>query len=261
MNTSELSSAKLAEILDEISSYNVDLEVDPTLPHLGTNYLQRTLSQCRNYMNRVMHYMQIVKMHERNLRISLKTAEMDFDLKISEKLADDPIVRKQPSIDDRKALAMTMLRDEHQAVGGIRAELLDTEETSKLLKSKYDHLKGTAADIKMQRNLVKDDMMLRMGGDDGFNKPVVNQDRTIPNGMRAPVTPNVIDPKDLLDPDKRPEELPEPVDAVHAKLIAQFFGNSTRDGSGMAPQNPQPDSVGSGEPKSEIKSISYEDLL
>lgn len=250
--SSGLNTEKLAEILDEVSQYNVDLEVDPTLPHLGTNYLQKTLSQCRNYMNRVMHYMQLVKMHERQLRISLKTAETDFEFKISEKLADDPIVRKQPSIDDRKALAMTMLKDEHQIIGAVKAELLDVEETSKLLKSKYDHLRGTASDIKMQRNLVKDDMMLRMGGEEGFNKPVINQDRTVPNGLRAPVTTNVIDPKDLLDPSKRPENLPEPVDAVHAKLIADFFGNK---GSESKLQNTNEEQA------DPIKSISYDDLL
>jgi hypothetical protein len=253
LNPNDLSPQKLAEILDEVSGYNVDLEVDPTQPHLGTNYLHKVLSQCRNLMNRTMHYMQVVKIYERQLRISLKTAETDFDFKISEKLADDPIVRKQPSIDDRKALAMTMLKEEHQSIGEIKATLLDVEETSKLIKSKYDHLRGTASDIKMQRNLVKDDVMIRMGGEEGFSKPVVNQDRTVPNGMRAPVISDNLDPRDLLDPSKRPESMPEPVDAIHAKMIADFFNSSPAESIKPVKVDMDPDDS--------IKSISYDDLL
>jgi hypothetical protein len=250
----QLTPEKLSQILDEVGSYEINLEVDPTLPHLGNAYLQKAISTCRNYMNRVNYYMQMVKMQERTLRTALKTAELDFDMKISEKLADDALVRKQPSIEDRKALAMTMLRTEHELVATIKSDLQDIEETGKLLKMKYDHLKGTVADIKMQRSLVKDDAIIRMGGEDGYSRPVINQNGTVPNGMRAPVTADPIDPKDLLDPNKRPEHMPEPLDNAHAQMIANFFKSTP-----THPNAPSP-KPGNDE-ENEVKSISYEDLL
>jgi len=221
----ELTQEKLGDMLEEIGSYEVVLEPDPTQPHLGTKYLQKALSDCRNYMNRVQYYLSQVKMHERLLRTKLKLAESDFELKIAEKLADDVLVRKQSSIEDRKALAMTMLRDEHTYIATLRSELIDTEDTAKLIKAKYDHLKGTVADIKMQRSLVRDDAMIRMEGAGGFDKPVVNQDRSIPSGMRAPVNKDDLNPTDLLSGAKRPDYIPEPVDTQHAQMIADFFNS------------------------------------
>lgn len=256
---SALDHQKIAEILEEVGSFEITLEEDPTQPHLGNAYLQKMVSQCRNMMNRTMHYIQQLKIHERSLRIQLNTAELDFNMKVSEKLADDVLVRKQPSIEDRKALAMTMLREEHETLARIKSELTDIEETTKLLKSKYDHLKGTAADIKMQRSIVKDDAMLRMNGEDGFDKPSINPDRSIPDGMRAPVTFDRLDPKDLLDPNKRPEHIPEPVDSVHAQMIADFFKSSNHGPYTAKPKIKEPENRQ--EKDEQVKTVSYEDLL
>lgn len=246
----EFSRDKLQQILDEVSNYSVELEADPTLPHLGTQYLQKVVSECRNYMNRVMHYMQIIKIQEKNVKIKLKAAELDLDRKQAEKLADDSLVRKQPSIEDRKALAMTMLAEEYQYIAELKADLLDIEETSKLLKVKYDHLRGTSQDIKTQRSLVKDDALIRMGGGEGYSKPQINQDRSVPNGMRAPVITDDLNPVDLLDPSRRPEDLPEPKDAVHAQMISDFFASP-----GVTSVPP------SSNEEEPIKSINYDDLI
>ena len=247
----EFNRSKLASILDEVSQYSVELEPDPTLPNLGNMYLQRVVSECRNFMNRVMHYMQLIKVQEKNYKIRLKAIELDIDRKMAEKLADDALVRKQPSIEDRKALAMTMLSDEYENLAQTRADLLDIEETWKLLKVKYDHLRGTSQDIKMQRSLVKDDAMLRLSGQEGYSKPQINQDKTVPNGMRAPVTADDLNPVDLLDPDKRPEELPTPKDIVHAQMISDFFSSSAK------PIQDRP----AEKSEEKVASLSYEDLL
>lgn len=240
---------RLQQILDEVSEYSVDLEPDPTLPHLGTKYLQKVISDCRNYMNRVMHYIQLIKIQEKNTRIQLKASELDLERKMAEKLSDDALVRKQPSIEDRKALAATMLSEENLLIAQLKADLLDIEETAKLIKIKYDHLRGTSQDIKSQRSLVKDDMMARLGGDNGFEKPTVNQDRSVPNGMTAPVTTDDLNPIDILDPNRRAEDLPIPKDSVHAQMIHDFY-------SGQSSQK-----FDLSKPSEEIKSINYTELL
>src|SRR5271157_5300473 len=99
--TENYNKESLDQILIEIAEYQVELKEDPTLPELGTKYLQRILAQCRNYLNRTQYYYQMVKRIERELKVNLKMTELDLEFKIKEKLADDVLVRKEPSIEDR----------------------------------------------------------------------------------------------------------------------------------------------------------------
>jgi hypothetical protein len=219
----DLTLEKIDQILEEISGYEVKLEEDPTLPELGNKYLQRILSQCRQYLNRVQYYLQLAKRTEKSLRSQVREYELDLDLKTNNLLADDQIVRKQPSIEDRKALAASQLIDEHENLAKLRVFLLNVEEGSKIIKHKYDHLRATNQDIRLQRNMVRDDIG---PGDDGYQPPTKDRDGSVLGGLPPVVRSRIIDPKDILDPDKRPADLPEPVDAVHAQQIAEFYSRS-----------------------------------
>ncbi len=219
----ELTKEQMDQMLEEVAGYAVKLEEDPTLPQFGTKYLQRVLAQCRNYTNRVQHYLQLCMRTERSLLTEIKQAELDFDFKIKEKLADDAIVRQQRSIDDRRALAENLLKPESDNLKELQVKLIDVQETVKLLKFKYSDLQRTSGDIKMQRRIIRDDKELQLGGEEGFGKPQTNQDRSVPNGMPAPVPLEPLGPKDILDPAKRPDDLPEPVDEAHAQQISEFL--------------------------------------
>ena len=212
----------MESILDEIAGYAIDLEEDPTRPGLGLPYILQILAKCRTYSNRVQFYMQKVKRYENRLRADIKTYELDLDFKMKMKLADDALVRKQPSIEDRKALASTMLSDEFHNLAELQVTLQDVEETFKLIKSKHLELQRTSNDIKTQRNIVKDNMLAILGGGDGYSNPQVNQDGTIPNGLTQPVTSR-IDPSDILDDTKRPEDMIKPLDAAHAQMLADYY--------------------------------------
>jgi hypothetical protein len=213
----------LDRILEEISKYEIELDEDPTQPHLKQAYLQQIVAQCRRYQNRVHYYLTTVKRYESSLRRNIKQNELDFDLKINERLADDSIVRQGPSIEDRKARAIMMLKTEHDILAELKVALLDAEEYYKIIKSKYDQLRQTAADIRLQRALVRDDIMERIGGGSGYTKPQANQDGTIEGGLPPVVKTKAIEPKDLFDPIKRPDDMPEPIDAKHAQLMAEFL--------------------------------------
>jgi hypothetical protein len=241
---------RLNSILEEISKYEVSLEEDPTLPHLGNRYLQKVVSQCRGYLNRVTYYYQEISREERRLKTELKAAELDLEFKTREKLADDPMVRKQPSISDREALAATMLKDEHDSVAALRVELMDVQESLKLIKFKHQELGRTSQDIKLQRMIVKDDAVMRMNGEEGYDKPQVNQDRSVPNGMPAPVLADDLNPTDLLNPDTRPSYIPAPIDTSHAKLIADFYAQPVVTAKYDFQNDDEP-----------VKSVSYEDLI
>jgi len=223
---SKLDNTKLKLILEEISRYEVDLVSDPTLPQYGNKYIQECLAKCRAYLNRVQFYFQMTKTFEKNIKTELKLAELDYDLKLSQKLADDEFVRRQPSIEDRKALASSMLKEEITHIAELKVSLLDVEETVKIIKMKYDHLKGTSQDVKLQRNLVKDDNVNKWSTGSGYEPPDYTS-VTSPFWVASPVAISRIDPKDILDPTKRPEDFPDPVDETHASQIAEFYSRHT----------------------------------
>lgn len=215
---------KLAEILEEIAGFEVELADDPTLPSLGTKYLNGRIALCRRYLNRVIYYMQMIGKQVKDLNIEVRQMELDLDLKMAQKLTDDPSVKRGPSIEDRKALATTLLKEENDSLKTLRLELLDVIETMKIVRMKHQDLIRTNVDIRSQRQLIKDDMDAQLSGRDGYGRPQTKKDGSVPNGMPPPVSEK-IDPQDLLDPNKRPEDMPEPVDMMHAQQIADFFNS------------------------------------
>lgn len=219
----DLSRIKLDQILDEIAGFEVKLEDDPTKPQFGAKYLQESIAKCRSYLNRVQYYLQIVKKRERDLRIEVKQTELDFEFKMQDKLANDAIVRQQPSEGVKKAVATAFLKDEHERIAQLKVELMDVQETAKIIKMKYDDLQKTNQDIKFQRQLVKDDRLAQASGEGGYTSSNVDEKGRYQHGLTPPVTQSKIDPTDLLDPDKRPDDLPAPVSKVHAEAIADFL--------------------------------------
>ncbi|HEY8098617.1 MAG TPA: hypothetical protein VIE65_21335 [Methylobacter sp.] len=249
---------KLETILEEIANLSVDLVEDPTLPDFGYRYLQSRLARCREYLNRVQLYLQITRRYEKNLRAALKNCEVNFELKVMEKLADDTIVRAQSSIEDRKALATTQLREEFMAMNGLKIDLLNLEETIKIIKAKYDDLKATSFDVRLQRQMVKDDKDFHQLGDPDAQG--TRQNGMVPEGMPPMVKPKIIEAQDLLDPERRPDDLPEPVSPSHAIQIASFLNSHPISEQKKPVSPPAPDS----EPKDStppVVSMSYEDLL
>jgi hypothetical protein len=216
---------QLSSILDEIAGFEVELAEDPTVPTLGVKYLNERVAVCRKYLNRVIYYVQTVGKQVKNLNVEVRHMELDLELKMAQKLADDVLVKKQPSIDDRKALATMLLKEENDNLAVLRLELLDAFETLKIIKMKHQDLVRTNGDIKSQRQLVKDDMESRLSGGPGYDPPQTKQDKSVPDGMPPPIVPGKIDPQDLLDPAKRPDDMPEPVDEMHAAMISDFFGS------------------------------------
>lgn len=248
----------LDRILDEVAGYQINLAPDPTLPELGSRYLNDVLAKCRNFTNRTMHYLQLLKRQERDLRMEMKLLESDLEFKLKEKLADDPVVRGQPSIEDRVAVATVALKEEHHELAKTKADLLETEETVKLVKTRLDNLRQTNFDIKLQRQIVKDDKVGWDGGEGGYSPPARNKDRTVADGMQAPVR-STLDPEDLLDPSRRPADMPVPVDSVHAAQIAEFFNGRDdlgTEGPGTPDVAPEP-----APPAAMAPRFSYDDLL
>lgn len=248
--------ASIDRTLTEVSNFGVELEADPTQAHLGTKYLHEVIAKCRNQLNRAHYYLQQMRMFEKGLRLKSRERELDLDMKMRGLLADDPIVRKQPSIDDRKALASSMLSAEHEDMAGLRLAQLEIENSVKLVKSAYDHLQRTSQDIRLQRQLVRDDRDIENGGSGGgLQRPSPKPDGTLPDGEAPIATDPLPDPKDLLI-GREADDMPKPVNDSHARLIQDFMSSHP-----VAPVKPvEPSKV---EPVQDrpITRISYEDLM
>lgn len=216
----ELSKDKLDQILEELAGYEVGIEEDPTLPELRNKYINKILSQCRGYLNRTQYYLGLVKKSERTLKTEVKELELDIDFKGKQILVKDEEVRRMPNIKDREALVISKLHLEYEILNRKKIDLLDLEETAKIIKHKYEHLKGVNLDIKLQRQIVKEDLLGAQDGG-GYLPPHRQEGKPVPDGM--PPIVSVINPLDLLDPNSRPEEIPEPVDRIHASQISAFY--------------------------------------
>lgn len=236
---------QLDKILEEVSAFQIELEPDPTLPHLGGTYLRELVSKCRNYSNRVQHYMRQVAIQTRELSRELKIKQLDLEMKTQELLAEDERVRRQSNIKDREAMAAGLLKQEHLERDALQVAISDLMEVQKILRSSHRELAGTNQDIKSMRQMVKDD---RDG--DGYTAPHRNQDRTVPGGLPGVVRAHKIDPKDLLDPETRPADIAAPVDEAHARMMTDFLNDAPAD---AVPAQAEEDAP--------IKSINYDDLL
>lgn len=227
---------KLEAILEEIAGLSITLEEDPTLPDLGYRYLQSRLAKCRDYLNRTQYYHQITRRYQKNLQSRIRHCELDLDFKVMEKLADDGLVRRERSIEDRKALAMSMMKEEYQELSILKVELLNLEETVKLVKLKYDDLSRTNNDVKLQRQMVRDDRNSELG--EGYSPPQASQNKTVGGGLPPAVRAKKIDPTEILDPNRRPDDIPQPINQSHARQIASFF-------NGLPAQKPLSEAIGS----------------
>lgn len=196
MRTKKISPEKLDEILNQIALFSIDLVEDPTLPEYGARYITKVSALCRNYQNRVQTYMQEVKRAEISLKKEIKVLEADVDMKTAELLAKDDVVKRQSSIEDRKALAYSILSNEHKSLTDARIELQDVEESYKILKMRYDQLKLTSNDIKAQRLAVKDEIELTRDGGGGSSKAARSGgviERGIPPIVRTHDNPSIFE--------------------------------------------------------------------
>lgn len=255
-----MSEQSIDRALNEVSSLGVELEADPTQPHLGTKYLQEVLAKCRQHLNRAHIYLQQLRIYEKGIRLKLRERELDLDLKVKGKLADDSVVKLGPSIDDRKALAAAMLLAEHEDLSGLRVVQLSVETSVRLVKSAYDHLNRTSQDIRLQRQLVRDDRDPLGNGESGGGlvRPSPRQDGTFPTGVAPLATDALPDPKDLLDESKRPDDMPVPINDAHAQIIENFFHSNPA--KAPEPKQAVAHAVSSGS-ELNVANVSYDDLL
>jgi len=148
--------SRIEEIYAKISKYQINLQSDPA--SLGPVYLFDIIATCRNYLNEVGQILLEVHREKHkgsrllNAKKTLHSAESDNIL------ATDDVVKKLPSIDDRKAAINVKLRDLVREIADLETEQHNLEQVDKAVRLVHRELKDTMGEIKLQRNLIRDEI-------------------------------------------------------------------------------------------------------
>lgn len=147
---------RVKAIYDEISKYEIKLENDPR--SLGPLYLQNVIAECRNFLNAVSRIQLEVHREKQELARLFRAAETSYEVAFAELLSNDERVRRLPSIEDRKATANVILREQLNNIAGVKGELQDLEFVEKAIRHRHKELTATMTEIKLQRSLIRDEI-------------------------------------------------------------------------------------------------------
>jgi hypothetical protein len=125
---------------------------------LGVKYLNELIARCRNYLNRVSLILQEISREKRDISTKLRAEESSYQVSFDELLANDERVKKLPNITDRTATANMLLRDERNRIEILKQEVQDLEYIEKVVRHRHNELKSTNTDIKMQRQMLRDEL-------------------------------------------------------------------------------------------------------
>lgn len=193
-------------IFQELSRMDVTLEQDPL--SYGPKYLTAKIARCRNYLSRteqlfneISYRLSVAK------RLKLR-CETDFTVKESHLLTNDPTVRSQRSVSDRKAQVVMALIEEKRVIQEVESVLQDLENTLTVVKSKRADLKDIQGRIRDQIKLCQE--LVALGNHWGSRLPPNTKAPDL-SKARGYVKDESNDLDSVIDTDDR-EELTEDLD-------------------------------------------------
>jgi len=143
---------RVAEIYDELAKLVVELDPDPV--SRGPAYLLDLISKVRGYLNHVSVYVQEAHRERHNLERRKDALQAAFDVEADRLLAEDGRVKRQPSIDDRKAMINLILTDERREIEQVGRELRSLGHVEKAVRHRQKELESTMSQIRLQRSLI-----------------------------------------------------------------------------------------------------------
>ena len=243
-------------VFKELAKMDVPLEADPLA--YGPKYLAAKIARCRNYLSRTEQiYSELSFRLSVAKRLKLR-AEAEFSVKEAHLLTNDPTVRSQRSVSDRKAQVVMQLVEEMKFLNSVSEVLQDLDNTLTVVKSKRADLKDIQGRIRDQMKLCQE--MVALGSHWGSK---------LPPGQKSPDFKSArgyaVEHKDdldaLIDSDDRSEltdleeaessdledllasEKPEATGSI-AKMRKQMEDSLEEDSSGDPPEEDEEDSSG-----------------
>ena len=147
---------RIREIYQEISRYEIKLEPDPT--SLGPLYLNGVICDCRNYLNSVTRILLDIRKEKQHLTSETKRLKTSLAIESDDLLSKDEEIKKLPSIGDRRAAINMKLKDRITEIDILELQSNDLDQVEKGVKLRHSELRDTMAEIKLQRNLMRDEI-------------------------------------------------------------------------------------------------------
>lgn len=144
---------RVEQIYSALEKYEIELDPDPQTR--GPKYLQGVIAMGRNYMNAVSQLLLEVHREKQTLARDLRAREAAFQASFDHMLANDERVRRLPNIEDRKSTCRIYLRDDIQAIEGLKAQIGDVEYVEKAIRHRHRELVSTMNEIKLQKGLIQ----------------------------------------------------------------------------------------------------------
>lgn len=144
---------RVAQIYAALEKYEIELDPDPQIR--GPKYLQSIIAQGRNYLNAVSQLLLEVHREKQDLSRNLRARETAFQVSFDHMLANDERVRRLPNIEDRKSTCRIFLREDLQAIDGLKAQIGDVEFVEKAIRHRHRELTATMGEIKLQKGLIQ----------------------------------------------------------------------------------------------------------
>lgn len=144
---------RVAQIYAALERYEIELDPDPQTR--GPKYLQGVIAQGRNYLNAVSQLLLEVHREKQDLARRHRAREAAFQASFDHMLANDERVRRLPNIEDRKSTCRIFLREDIQAIDGLKAEIGDLEFVEKAIRHRHRELTATMSEIKLQKGLIQ----------------------------------------------------------------------------------------------------------
>ncbi len=147
---------QINEIYDQVSKLTITLHKDPA--SLGPKYLQDAIATCNNYKNQVSETLSRLMRKKHEVSRGLQARQAAYQVSFDDLLANNESIRRLPNIEDRRATANVMLREDRQAINSFEAELKDLESVEKVVRHRHKELSDTMGAIKAQRSLIRDEL-------------------------------------------------------------------------------------------------------
>ena len=145
-------------IFAALSAMEVTLDADP-IAH-GPKRMNAKIAVCRNHLDRCQQiYLQMSNDHH-VLNRAMRTAKVEFDLRMQDMLTNDPETRAGRSVRDREAIATMKLRDERESMATIESSISDLDAVMTVVKAKRDDLKDILGRIRDQLKLCQEEIGL-----------------------------------------------------------------------------------------------------
>jgi hypothetical protein len=158
LEMSTMDEKRVEEIFAYIEKSNLDLDYDPI--SRGPKFLNNMIAECQNISNEIQKFEREVSKEKMTHERILLKLETEYEMRFNDLMSNDPEVAKQPSVKDREAKINDMLSDLKGQISRHRLALTDCGHVESVVKSKLRELKDVNRNLRLQIQLVKDEIQL-----------------------------------------------------------------------------------------------------